>query len=135
MNRRNRKKGEVATLTGPQHTAVMALAAEHLKKEAAEKAGVCAQSISTWLREPHFQAALDSLRGELVSHATLQLRSMTATAILASREILESGADPARLRAATYVLDKLIASQVAAQPDPVPEVSTEEVLQAIGFGR
>ena len=138
MTGRNTKKGEVVALSGPQHKALMALAAGHLKKAAAAEAGVCPQAVSEWLRQPHFQAALESLRGELVSNATLQLRAMTATAIYALRETLESGPPPARLRAAMYVIDRLIAGQAVrddAVLDPDSNVSTEKILQAIGFSQ
>jgi hypothetical protein len=139
MTGRNRKEGElVPAMTGRQHTALLALAAGHLKKEAAEKAGVCPQAVSEWLKQPHFQAALESLRGELLSNATLQLRAMTATAISALRETLETGPAPARLRAAMYVLDRMAASQPVRdeiQPDPGSDVSTEKILQAIGFSQ
>jgi|SRR5882672_1111403 len=138
MTGSNQKKDEVVLLTGPQHKAVLALAAGHLKKEAAEQAGVHPQAISGWLKQPHFQAALDSLRGELVSRAGLELRAMTATAVFTLRELLENGAQPTRLRAAMFVLDRLLAAQRAQQinePEPPPEVSTEKILEAMGYGR
>src|SRR4051794_6604293 len=134
MTGKNQKKGEVIALSGPQHKAVMMLAAGHLKKEAAEKAGVCPQAVSEWLKKPHFQAALDGLRGELVSHAALQLRSMAATAICSLREVLEIGPPPARLRAAMFVLDRLVAGQVATDESRLnadPDLNTEKILQAI----
>jgi len=135
---RNQKKGEVVALSGPQHKALTALAAGHLKKDAAAEAGVCPQAVSEWLKQPHFQAALESLRSELLSNAAIQLRAMTATAIYALRETLESGPPPARLRAAIYVLDRLIAGQAgpdAAPLEPESKVSTERILQAIGFSQ
>ena len=100
--------GTLSALSGPQLSALCVLAGGGRKVEAAEAAGVHPQRLSEWLRLPHFRAALDDSREELVAQASNELRSLAQESVATLRDVLRTGAPTVRLRAAAYVLDRVL---------------------------
>jgi hypothetical protein len=130
------KKAETdeGLLTPAQSAALPLLAAGAKKKDAAAAAGVCPQTISTWLQEPHFTAVLQAQREQLASLAVEQLRQATGVAVTTVVELMESSSESIRLKAATYVLDRVVlldagASAFAVAPD---QTDAREALAALG---
>jgi len=103
------KKPEAAEvcLTPQQATALPLLASGALKKDAAEAAGVCAQTVSAWLHQPHFTAALQAQRKQLAGLASERLSKLVGTAATVLEKLLESGSEAVQFRTATYVLDRV----------------------------
>jgi hypothetical protein len=125
---------EKAMLTQAQTAALPLLAAGAKKKDAAAAAGVCAQTVSEWLQEPHFSAALEAQRTRLASLAVEQMKAVIGKAVEAVAELMESNSEAMRFKAATYFLDRVI---FLAAPDSVLAASTEkpdtrEFLAALG---
>ena len=107
-----------------------------MKREVAEESGVYPQRVSEWLRQPHFQTALDSTRTQLTNAAMRELRAMTASSVSSLREILESGTQGLRLRAAMYTLDRLLSAGGGAKEGGItfqPDLDEENILHAIGL--
>jgi hypothetical protein len=130
------KKDEMgeAVLTPAQSAALPLLAAGAKKKDAAAAAGVCAQTISTWLNEPHFSAVLKAQREQLASLAVEQLRQATGVAVTTVVELMESSSEPIRLKAATYVLDRvvLLGAGDPALAVPADQTDPRQLLAALG---
>lgn len=99
--------GEVF-LTQAQAAALPLLATGAKKKDAAAVAGVCPQTISAWLQEPHFSAVLQAQRQQLAGLAVDRLREATGAAVATVIELMESGSESIRLKAATYFLDRVV---------------------------
>ena len=98
-------------LTSKQKAAIAALIAGANHQEAAAKAGVHANRITLWMREPDFLQALrdaEALALEAVSRDLLALASKARQAI---ETVLDDdqAADSLRLRAADITLTKLLA--------------------------
>lgn len=110
------KEGEPA-LTQSQLVALPLLAAGAKKKEAAAAAGVCAQTVSDWLRAPHFAAALQDKRDELNALASARLAELSDAAVTTVRNLLTGGAEATRLKAAIFVLERMILLRPVAPPD------------------
>jgi hypothetical protein len=95
------------------------------------------QAISEWLKQPHFHAALDSLRTELINQATEQIKALTAESVHVLRDVLRSGNPALRLRAAMYTLDRVLLvaeSERGGRSTTLgPEVDAERLLDSIGI--
>jgi hypothetical protein len=123
-----------ALLTQAQSAALPLLAAGAKKKDAAAAAGVCPQTISAWLQEPHFSAVLQAQREQLASLAVERLREATGVAVTTVVELMESGSEATRLKAAIYVLDRvlLLAADNSVLAVPAERTDTRDVLAALG---
>ena len=95
-------------LTDPQRVAVAHLASGARKRDAAEAAGVHPSTVSHWLRERVFVAALDDARNEVQDAARYRLVSSTLAAVDALVSIVQDPAASAsaRIRAACAILDR-----------------------------
>lgn len=126
-----------AALTAAQLTAIPILAAGSLKKDAATVANVTPQTISTWLGQPQFQAALDAARQDLSSAASIALRDATDAAVATILDLLRHGSSEAtRLKAACYVLDRVLAIRTVEElPESTnSQVDMRKLMDAIGSG-
>jgi hypothetical protein len=101
-------EAEEATLTQAQSAALPLLAAGSKKKDAASAAGVCPQTISVWMQEPHFSAVLREQREHLTVLASERLREAAGSAVATVLELMESGSEPIKFKAATYILDRIV---------------------------
>lgn len=122
-----------AVLTQPQ-TAALPLLAAGAKKDAAAAAGVCAQTLSEWLHEPEFAAALDVQRTRLASVAAEQMNAVIGKAVEAVAKLMDSNSEAIRFKAATYFLDRvvLVASPNSAMEDSIEEPNPRMLLAALG---
>src|SRR5271154_26474 len=111
-----------ALLTQAQAAALPLLAAGAKKKDAAAVAGVCPQTISTWLQEPHFSSVLQAQREQLAALAADGLREATVVAVATVVDLMRTGNDSIRLKAAAYFLDRIV---LISAGDPVCAVPTE----------
>lgn len=132
------KKTEVAeaALTASQCSAITVLAGGGLKKDAAAAANVTPQTVSVWLGQPVFRAGLDATRQELAASCRATLKEAANAAVRAILELLSSESDATRLKAACYVLDRLILIGETA-PDELSEsdvrkVDVQKLMAAIG---
>jgi hypothetical protein len=96
-------------LTQQQIAALPLLAVGAKKKDAAAAVGVCAQTVSSWLSQPHFNAALVTKRDELTASAAARLRDATEAAVDSIVALITSGSENARLKAAIFVLERVLA--------------------------
>jgi hypothetical protein len=101
-------------LTQAQIAALPLLAAGTPKKDAASTAGVTPQTISEWLRLPRFRVALHSKRQELNAVVAERLSEGVGVAVNTVLELAKSGSESVRLKAATFVIERLL----TAAPDP-----------------
>lgn len=117
-----------------QLTALPLLAAGSKKQDAAAAAGVCPQTISAWLQEPHFSAALRTKREQLSRLADERLKEATDRAVATVIELMESSSEATRLKAAIYVLDRavLLAAGDSVSAASVDGTDTRDVLAALG---
>lgn len=126
-----------ASLTGAQLTAIPILAAGSLKKDAAAAANVTPQTVSTWLGQPQFRAALDAARLDLSTAASVALRDATGAAVDTILDLLRQGSsETTRLKAACYVLDRVLAIRTAEEPSEGnrAQVDMRKLMDAIGSG-
>jgi hypothetical protein len=123
-----------ASLTSQQTTALPLLASGAKKKDAAAAAGVCPQTVSAWLQEPHFSGALRTKREQLAGLAVERFKETTDLAVATVIELMESSSEAIRLKAATYVLDRVVLLTVGepAFAAPVDKTDTRDVLAALG---
>lgn len=98
----------VKTLSGKQRKAIAALVSGMTQQQAAEAAGVHETTLSRWMQEPEFRAALDTAGERIVDAAGRQLLAFVELAIKVIVDVMndqdESGAT--RVRAALAILDK-----------------------------
>lgn len=136
MNTKNPEVPE-RLLTQAQSAALPLLAAGAKKKDAAVVAGVCPQTVSEWLQQPHFLAALQDHREKLAGLAVERLREATVTAVDTVIGLMESGSESIRLRAASYFLDRvlLLAAGEHVFAAPADRTDTGDVLAALGVNR
>lgn len=125
-------EADEALLTQAQSAALPLLAAGAKKKDAATAAGVCPQTISVWLQEPHFSAALRSQRKHLAGLAFEQLREATGTAVATVVELMASSNESVRLKAATYLLDRVVLLTAGDAEVPDDRADFREALAALG---
>ena len=125
-NPKNHEANEVF-LTPQQVTALPLLASGAKKKDAAATAGVCPQTISTWLQEPHFSAALRTQREKLAALASDRLRDATDAAVNTVVKLMESNSEAIKLKAATYILDRVVLLDSSGTL-PYPQPSLEDSL-------
>jgi hypothetical protein len=121
-----------ATLTSQQTTALPLLAAGAKKRDAAAAAGVCPQTISAWLQEPHFSAVLKTKREQLAGLAVERLKEATDRAVATVIELMESGGEPSRLKAAIYLLDRVLLLAAGETAPASDRPDSREVLLALG---
>lgn len=132
------KKPEVpeGPLTGGQLAAIPILATGGLKKDAAAAADVTPQTVSVWFGQPQFQAALEAARQELSVSARATLKEATDAAVRAILDLLHSDSDATRLKAACYVLDRVLVMGGTAtdeSEDARPkQVDMHKLMEAIG---
>jgi hypothetical protein len=133
VNTKNPEADE-ATLTQAQSAALPLLAAGAKKKDAATAVGVCPQTISAWMHEPHFSAVLQSERERLAGLAAEGLREATGVAVATVVALVESGSESIRLKAATYFLDRvvLLTAGDPAFAAPADRTDSRQVLAALG---
>lgn len=130
---KNPETGE-ALLTQAQSAALPLLAAGAMKKDAAAAAGVVPQTVSAWLQEPHFSTALKTERERLAGLAAERLKEATGVAVETVIKLMESGSESTRLKAATYVLDRvvLLAADDSVGAASVDRTDARDVLAALG---
>ena len=96
----------MANLAPNQVKAAELIAAGVLKKTAAQEAGVTPQTVSTWLKEPAFQAYLNGLKRAALERTRDRMQFLAGEAVRTIEAMLEQEEHPsARLRAAKMVLD------------------------------
>lgn len=130
---KNPETGE-ALLTQAQAAALPLLAAGAKKKDAAAAAGVCPQTVSTWLQEPYFSAALRARREQLAGLAVERLKQATSVAVTTVVELMESDSEVMRFKAAAFLLDRvfLLAAGDPALAMSADQADTRQVLAALG---
>lgn len=137
MGGRHQKNPEEKKLTTRQRRALISLAAGSLHKSAAREAGVHPQCVSAWLREPHFRAALDNMRQELVRHAVESLNTMMVASLRSVQDVLDHGTPALQLRAAMFILDRVLEMQGPKAVAPARsldiDLDAEDVLAQIGI--
>lgn len=99
-----------ATLTTKQQRALASLVAAKSIGEAAANAGISERTLTRWLADPAFRAALSLVESELIDSAVRHLLGLQGTAIAVLEDILTNPDVPAsvKLRAATSTLDILL---------------------------
>ena len=96
----------MAKLTPNQAKAAELIAAGELKKAAAGKIGVSAQTISEWQTQPAFQARLNQLRWVALKGARDQMQRLAGEAARTVEDLMgQKESASIRLRAAQLVLD------------------------------
>lgn len=94
-------------LSPAQRRAVVAVLASRTVTAAAEKAEVSLRTLTRWLADPDFQAALTAAEADLLAVTTRQLLSSTMAALGVVGTIMTGDGPPGvRLRAATTWLDQ-----------------------------
>jgi hypothetical protein len=111
-------------LTDAQGVAVPLLASGAKKKDVAAAAGVSAEAVSEWLRQPHFAAALEARRSGLCAVAGERLSEATDQAITTLLGLMKSGKETTRLKAATFLLQQVLAMAPATSSEP-PKVEAD----------
>ena len=107
---------DTVSLTPGQIAALPMLAAGVKKQDVAAAAGVCPQTVSEWLRQSHFSSALQAKRNELISLAAERLSEATSAAVSTVLELMKSGHEATRLKAATLVLERVLGDPHLAVP-------------------
>lgn len=97
--------GHGSKLPRKTEAVVAALLTEGTIEQAADKAGVSARSIKTWLQLPEFQAAYLEAGQQLVQNAIGRLQEGTGEAVDTLRTLLACNHMPTRARAALGMLD------------------------------
>lgn len=134
MEEPKKSEEDEVKLSQAQLTALPLLAAGSKKQDAAAVAGVCPQTVSAWLQEPHFSAALRTKREQLAGLADERLKEATDRAVATVIGLMESSSEAIRLKAATYVLDRVALLTVGepAFAASVNRADTRDVLAALG---
>lgn len=95
-------------LTGEQSVVLAHLVAGKSQKAAAEAAGVSEQAVSRWMTsDALFVATLNAVRLEVWQTAADRLAGLAADALGTLEELLRTGSDTVRLRAAVSVLSAI----------------------------
>jgi hypothetical protein len=92
-----RRKGDSALL--------LALAAGHTVREAAERAGVSERTATRRLADPIFRRLVTKTRADLMDGAMGKLADSTGQAVVTLRGLLEAVSETARLGAAKTILE------------------------------
>jgi phage terminase small subunit len=97
-------------LTGKQKRGIAALLSEPTQAEAAEAAGVGPRTLTRWLQQPKFKAALQEAETYAINEAIRHLARMQSSAANVIEGILgdEEISPTVRLRAAVSVFDLMI---------------------------
>jgi hypothetical protein len=98
---------------GGRQAAVLAeLLSRPTQKAAAEACGISLSTIQRWLREPEFAEQYRQAKSELVTGATMRLRSNAIEAVEALHEVAKEKANPpaARVSAARAILEFMFAA-------------------------
>ncbi len=97
-------------LTPRQKNAVMPLITAKTLDEAASQAGIDAKTLWKWRKQPHFVAAVDAARRELMTKAADHLRLGAVEAVAALRRVLADPetAAPVVVQAASAVLSHAV---------------------------
>lgn len=97
-------------LTGKQKKGIAALLSEPTQAEAAGTAGVGPRTLSRWLQQPEFRAALQAAENDAINEAIRHLARMQSSAAKVIDDILgdDEISPTVRLRAAVSVFDLLI---------------------------
>jgi len=105
-----------------------------MKKDAAAAAGVCAQTVSEWLKQPNFSAALQAQRRQLAGLAVEKFREGTDTAVATVMSLMQTGSDAIRLRASMYYLDRilLLAAGEHGCEAPTDRTDIRDILAGLG---
>jgi len=89
-----------------QDLAISLLAKGSLHKDVAKELDVTPQTISAWLREPSFVAAINTMKMDNLESSRDKLHALFATATSTIEDIMVNGdSDSVRLKAAQSVLD------------------------------
>jgi hypothetical protein len=127
-------EGTEALLTQQQIAALPLLAVGAKKKDAAAAAGVCAQTVSSWLTQSGFNAALVAKREELTASAAARLRDATELAVDAIVALITSGSENARLKAAIFVLERVLALDCAPANSEMSDPTVDDVALLASLG-
>lgn len=96
----------MANLAPNQVKAAQFIAAGVLKKVAAQEAGVSPQTVSSWLKEPGFEAYVNGLKLAALEAARDRMQYLAGEAVRTIEALLGQEEPPAtRLKAAQMVLD------------------------------
>lgn len=120
-------RAEVSSATGLtkiQEEACSLLARGEGVGAIAERLGVTQDSLFLWQRQPTFKCYYNRQRYIIRHTATQGVYSLAGEALSTLRDCLNSVNDSVRLKAATFILDKLQAEEVGAI-DIVEEVRAE----------
>lgn len=108
QNRNNHKEFEVMSeLSSSQLIAAACIAGGSMKREAANKAGVTPQTISSWMQYEAFQDAIQDFRLTVIYATRNKLRSHGIMAIETLVGLMKSGNDGAKLGAAKLILETI----------------------------
>ena len=117
-------------LSPAQRRAVVAVLASRTVTAAAEKAEVSLRTLTRWLADPDFQAALTAAEADLLAVTTRQLLSSTMAALGVVDTIMTGDGPPGvRLRAATPWLDQARTWYETKTLEARLQVLEEEVLR------
>ena len=114
-------------LTPRQKNAILPFITAKTLEEAASQAGIDSKTLWKWRKEPHFMAAVDAARRELMTKAADHLRLGAVEAVAALRRVLNDPetAAPVVVQAASAILSHAIKvvelSDVTARLDALEE--------------
>ena len=97
-----------SSLTPKQTTAIVALLGSRTVLDAAIQCGLSERTITRWLGEPAFRAALSDAEGALIDGAVRRLLQLQTDALDAIADVLATGTPALRLRAAIAALDLVL---------------------------
>ncbi len=126
---------ELADLTPKQIKCLPLIAVGWTAKDVSKKIKVSEVQLSEWKHDPNFMAALDSVRRDALRDAETALSGLALDAVQVLRESLNNASsDQIRLRAATYIIDRLgFTSNIEPLgPSPSGTVNMNLLLTALG---
>lgn len=99
------------------HRAAILVAMGRTQQSVAEELGVSASTVSRWKKDPVFIATTNSVLRDACDVANNRLRQLTSTALATIEHVMVSKENPPadRLKAAFYVLDKVLGELPHAQ--------------------
>jgi hypothetical protein len=125
-------------LTRRMHGVIAALLSAPSYAEAARLTGVAEVTIYRWLKLPQFQAAYREARDRVIDHAIARLSALSRDAAEAIGRNLRCGNPGAEVRAATAVLQQLVALQSFQELERLVHSQGEQIralVAASGNGR
>lgn len=91
-------------LSAKQKRALAALLVSNTKQEAADLAGVSKRSISRWLADKSFRAALSEVQSQLLDQASARLAGLQSDALAKLSDLLHSDKEHISIKAVDMII-------------------------------